>query len=515
MKNYGFTRCAIANFSCELGNPHTATDKIIKIATEAEDKGVKILIFPELCMTGYTCQDLFFNSSLLETTLYYLKELRDFSKRNSILMVVGAPIKISDNLYNCAVVIHEGNFLGIVPKQNISPKEKRWFTSYSINNPIKSIFFIDEEVPFGNMIFSSTLGYNLGIEIGEDLNAIIPPSSYLALSGAHIIANLSASPELVGKNEYRKELIKSQSSKTISSYLYVSSGYTESTSELVYGGSGYIFENGKELASLNRFKKEDQMQICDIDIDFISSERCFNTNFSDNKTNINSSNIEIVNFIQSFLYSYDYVDESNFYRSIDANPFVPFDLAEKSKVCSEVFSIQTTALAKRLDAINCKKVVLGVSGGLDSTLALLVCVEAFKKLKLDLSGIIGITMPGFGTTNYTYTNAVNLCKKLGIGLTEIPIKDACLQHFKDIGHDPDVHDITYENVQARERTQILMDIANKEGALVVGTGDLSELMLGWCTYNGDHMSMYGVNANVPKTLIRAIIEEAAEKVAEN
>lgn len=509
MQNYGFTRCAIAKFNSELGNPVSAVKKIKQLSSEAANKGVKILIFPELCLTGSTCQDLFFNPELLEATSGSLCEIVSSSLDKDILIVVGAPIKVLDNLYNCAVAIHKGEIKGIVPKQNISSTEKRWFTPYSTNDSIKSVYVksIGKSVPFGNLIFSSSLGYNLGIEIGDNYDSILPPSSNLALAGANIIANISASSELVGKDEHRKEMIKAQSSKTISSYLYVSSGYTESTSDSVFGGSGYIFENGKELTSLNRFKKEDQIEIYDIDIDFISSERCFNSNFYDNKKNIDILNFETIYFYQDWnCFTSDKISSSNFYRKLDSNPFVPFDIAERNTVCSEVFSIQTTALAKRLDAINCKKVVLGVSGGLDSTLALLVCVEAFKKLNLDLSGIIGITMPGFGTTNYTYTNAINLCKQLGIGLTEIPIKDACLQHFKDIGHDPDVHDITYENVQARERTQILMDIANKEGALVVGTGDLSELMLGWCTYNGDHMSMYGVNANVPKTLIKAIIE---------
>ena len=504
MQNYGFTRCAIANFNSELGNPASAVEKIKQITSEAVEKKVEILIFPELCLTGSTCQDLFFNYSLLNATLASLVELRAFSRNKKVLIVVGAPINISDNLYNCAIVIRRGEFLGIVPKQNLSNNERRWFTPYSADEPIKTIGFFGEDVPFGNLIFSSCAGYKLGIEIGDNYDSILPPSSNIALAGAHIIANISASSEFVGKDEHRKEMLKAQSSKTISSYLYVSSGFAESTSDSVFGGSGYIFENGKEVASLNRFRKENQMVLYDIDVDFISTERSFNTRFSDAKKNFDDSNFKTFCFDEGAIY--DTINSSSFYRKIDSNPFVPFDPAERSEVCSEVFSIQTTALAKRLDAIKCKKVVLGVSGGLDSTLALLVCVEAFKKLNLDLSGIIGITMPGFGTTNYTYTNAVNLCKQLGIGLTEIPIKDACLQHFKDIGHDPDVHDITYENVQARERTQILMDIANKEGALVVGTGDLSELMLGWCTYNGDHMSMYCVNGNVPKTLIKAIIE---------
>ena len=357
-------------------------------------------------------------------------------------------------------------------------------------------------MPFGNLIFSSAAGYRLGVEICEDLWSVIPPSSYLALAGANIIANLSSSNELVGKDEYRKELIKTQSSRTVSAYLYTSTGFSESTSDLVFGGSGYAFENGRQLAVTKRYQVEDQIEIFDVDIEALTNERVANKTFSDSKRNLTQSYREI--FVpQKAIHDEGY----SINRSVNNHPFVPtLDNDSRSKVCKEIISIQSTGLARRLSAIKNTKVTIGISGGLDSTLALLVCYDAFKKLNLDVSGIMGITMPGFGTTDRTYNNAVKLCEELGITLREIPIRDACMQHFKDIGHDPAIHDITYENVQARERTKILMNMANKHHGILVGTGDLSELVLGWCTYNGDHMSMYGVNCSIPKTLVRYLIE---------
>lgn len=438
MYNYGFVKCAIANFNGILANPQANAKKIEELIVLAENRGVKVLLFPELALTGYSCQDLFGTTDLIESSMRSFRELT-FCK--DVFTLVGTPIVVDGTLFNCAVAIQNGKIIGVVPKQYIPNYnefyEKRWFSPYT-DFSCKEIEFLGEKVPFGNIIFSSTIGYKLGVEICEDLWSVIPPSSYLALGGANIIANLSASNELVGKDEYRKELIKNQSARTISAYLYSSSGFSESTSDLVFGGSGYAFENGKELASLKRFQMNDQMKVFDVDIEYLSNERIKNQTFSDSKHN--------------------------------------------------------------------SKVTIGISGGLDSTLALLVCYEAFTKLNLDYKGIIGITMPGFGTTDRTYNNAVKLCEVLGITLKEIPIRDACIQHFKDIGHDPEIHDITYENVQARERTQILMDVANKMNAIVIGTGDLSELVLGWCTYNGDHMSMYNVNCSIPKTLVKYLIE---------
>ena len=512
MVNYGFVKCAIATCNSGLSNPVSATQKIKNLVIEAEARNVKVLVFPELSLTGYTCQDLFGYSQLLETTMECLKDLVSFSTSYDVLFVVGAPINVSDTLYNCAIVIQRGKIHGIVPKQYLPNYgefyEKRWFTAYT-DYSITSFNIFGEKVPFGNLIFSSSAGYKLGVEICEDLWSVIPPSSYLALAGANIIANLSSSNELVGKDEYRKELIKTQSSKTISAYLYTSTGFSESTSDLVFGGSGYAFENGKKLSELKRYQIEDQIEIFDVDIDSLTNERIINKTFIDSKKNLNSTYREI-NISQS-------TTASSISRSINAHPFVPtFYDNSRSKVCKEIISIQSTGLARRLSAIGSTKVTIGISGGLDSTLALLVCYDAFKKLNLDVSGIIGITMPGFGTTNRTYNNALSLCKELGITLYEIPIKDTCMQHFKDIGHDPSIHDITYENVQARERTNILMNMANKHHGILVGTGDLSELVLGWCTYNGDHMSMYGVNCSIPKTLVKYLIEwYAIESSKEN
>ena len=503
MVNYGFVKCAIATFNSGLSNPQNATQKIEDLVTEADSRGVKVLVFPELSMTGYTCQDLFGYSQLLQTTMECLQKLVSFSTSYDVLFVVGAPINVFDTLYNCAIVIQGGKIHGIVPKHYLPNYgefyEKRWFTAYT-DYSITSVNLFGEEIPFGNLIFSSSAGFRLGIEICEDLWSVIPPSSYLALAGANIIANLSSSNELVGKNDYRRELIKTQSSRTISAYLYTSTGFSESTSDLVFGGSGYAFENGKELASLKRYQIEDQMEIFDVDIESLTNERVSNKTFSDSKRNLNCHYREI-----KILQSTEIITSLS--RSVNAHPFVPtLDNDSRNRVCKEIISIQSTGLARRLSAIKNTKVTIGISGGLDSTLALLVCYDAFKKLNLDLSGIIGITMPGFGTTNRTYNNALKLCKELGITLHEIPIRDACIQHFKDIGHDPSVHDITYENVQARERTKILMNMANKHHGILVGTGDLSELVLGWCTYNGDHMSMYGVNCSIPKTLVKYLIE---------
>ncbi len=513
MINYGFVKCGIANFNSGLSNPLSATQKIKDLVIKADSQKVKLLVLPELCLTGYTCQDFFGYSQLLDQCMDCLKDLMNFSKKYDTIFVVGAPINFSDTLYNCAIVIHRGKIHGVVPKQYIPNYcefyEKRWFTPYT-DNSITSIKLFGEDIPFGNIIFSSSIGYKFGIEICEDLWSVIPPSSFLTLAGANIIANLSSSNELVGKNEYRKELIKTQSSRTISAYLYTSTGFAESTSDLVFGGSGYAYENGKELASLDRYKIDDQIEIFDIDIDALKNERLCNKTFADSKKNLSVSYKEV--FISQIG-----IHEPNYKlsRSINNHPFVPpLDNDTRNKVCKEIISIQSTALAKRLSAINNSKVTIGISGGLDSTLALLVCHNAFRKLNLDVSGILAITMPGFGTTDRTYNNAVNLCKELGVTLMEIPIKNACMQHFKDIGHDPSIHDISYENTQARERTQILMDIANKHHGILVGTGDLSELVLGWCTYNGDHMSMYGVNCSIPKTLVRYLIEWFAIEVAD-
>lgn len=517
MKNYGFVKCAIANFNGKIGDPASNAEKIKETIRNAEAKNVKILVLPELCLTGYTCQDLFETTHLMEECLTQLHQLRKFTLTKSVLVLIGAPLNVNDIKYNCAIAIRNGEILGVVPKRYIPNYnefyEKRWFSPY-VDFNCREINILGKNVPFGNLIFSSSLGYRLGVEICEDLWAPIPPSSELALAGANIIANLSASNELVGKDEYRRDLVKSQSARTISAYLYASSGFSESTADLVFGGSGYAYENGKHLASLKRFHIDDEMEIFDVDVEYLTNERDRNKSFADSKPLINSGNYTIVpvegNLAQnSYSAPNSNALDENFVldRKIDPHPFIPNIMdRDGGKVCREILSIQSTALARRLSAINCKTVTIGVSGGLDSTLALLVCYEAFIELNLDTKGIIGITMPGFGTTNRTYNNSLKLCEELGITLKVIPIKDVCIQSFKDLEHDPENHDITYENVQARARTNILMNMANKKGGILVGTGDLSELMLGWCTYNGDHMSMYNVNCSIPKTLVKYLIE---------
>ena len=508
MQNHGFVRCMIAKNNNSFYNPKQATEQIKRQITRAETWKTKILVFPELCLSGCSCKDLFYSPELLNDIIFNILAITNHSKDSDCLIVVGAPLKKDGNLYNCAVVIHHGKILGVVPKQNLSEDEKRWFTPYISSEPttisLKRDFIdyynIDSYcIPFGNLIFSSSLGYKLGIEIGEDLYSVIPPSSYLALAGANIIANPAASYELVGKDDYRQELIKNQSSRALCAYLYTSAGVEESSGEVVYGGSGYIFENGKKLREFQRFTSNLEEVFDDIDIENLENKRLTNEIFKNNK-NTTTIPFKGIYFSQS--------SECNFLREINPAPFIP-DEAIADKVYAEIFNIQATGLARRLSAINCSRVTLGVSGGLDSTLALLVCCEAFNKLSYKYDGpnskIIGITMPGFGTTNRTYNNAVELCKELNIPLTEISVKDVSLQTFKDIGHDPEIHDVTYENVQARARTNILMNLANKHNAILVGTGDLSEEALGWCTYNGDHMSMYNPNCSIPKTLIRPLI----------
>lgn len=514
MNNFGFIKTAVASMNeGKLADPIFNEKQIEKLIDQASIAGAKILVFPELVITGYTCQDLFGYPKLIEDSNNALKRLVDYSKKSDILIAVGDPVTVNDAIYNCAVIIQSGKVLGIIPKQYLPNYgefyEKRWFKAYT-DFSLKSIYFLGEEVLFGNIVFTSNLGYTFGVEICEDLWSVIPPSSYLSLAGANIIANLSSSNELVGKDDYRRELIGTQSSRTISAYLYTSTGFTESTSDLVFGGAGYIYENGKELAALPRYSMVNTITYADVDVEALLNERRCNQTFSASQDKLNIDFIQ-VNIKQSPVN----LTENDLARSVKSHPFVPSANEDKrKKVCEEILYIQSTGLAKRLTATGMKNVVIGISGGLDSTLALIVTYEAFKKLGFDPKGILGITMPGFGTTDRTYGNSVKLCEEMKISFKEINIKASCLQHFADIGHDSENHDVTYENVQARERTQILMDIANKTGGLVIGTGDLSELEIGWCTYNGDHMSMYGVNCSIPKTLVKYLIEWYATYIRE-
>jgi NAD+ synthetase len=475
------------------------------------EQGSKLIVFPELCITSYTCADLFEQKLLLDKSLEAVHDLCNFSKKKDILIAVGAPLIYNYCLYNCAFIIFDGKILGIVPKSYIPNYtefyEKRWFTE-GIGLVNKTVnLFSQENIPFGtNLIFTSGI-FRFGFEICEDLWVAIPPSSYLSLMGANIIGNLSASNEIVSKADYRKDLVKSQSARCISSYIYASSGVFESSTDLVFSGDLLIGENGVLLNNNDRFQRENEVISSIVDVTRLNSQRLKNVSFRDSVKLIPFEALEI-NF------EFNDIDYKNFDRYLDKHPFVPSDEAQREIRCKEIFSIQTAALAKRITHTGLKKAVVGISGGLDSTLALLVIVKTFDMLNIPRENIITVTMPGFGTTDRTYNNAVNLCKNLSAELREINIVDACLQHFKDINHPVEKHDVTYENVQARERTQLLMDIANKEGGLLIGTGDLSELALGWCTYNGDHMSMYGVNCSIPKTLVRYLVKYVAQKEVE-
>ena len=458
-------------------------------------------------MRGYTCNDLFLQDVLLENAINGLQKIKEETKELDIISIIGCPIRHDNQLFNTAVVVQKGKILGIVPKTYIPNYnefyEKRWFAS-SNNVKIKKIVLLGEEVPFHvNLLFQDMEDPMIcfAVEICEDLWSPIPPSVNHTLNGATMIFNLSGSNEIIAKYEYRKDLVKMQSSKTISAYIYASSSALESTTDVVFSGHSLIYENGTLLEEGERFSFDSKSIITDIDVKKIMHERRRNISYM-GKTENNEYEIVYVN-----------VKDRNkeLLRIYDAYPFVPKNERVRESRCEEILAIQSTALAKRLEFTGIKKTVIGISGGLDSTLAFLVILEAYKKLNLDFKNIIAITMPGFGTTNRTYQNAIRFVESYGATLKEINIKEACLLHFKDIDHNPEVHDVTYENVQARERTQILMDIANKEGALVIGTGDLSELALGWCTYNGDHMSMYAVNTSIPKTLVRYLVNYVASK----
>ena len=477
---------------------------------EALKEKSKFIVFPELCITAYTCADLFLQQKLLKKSESAIESLCEFSKNKDILIAVGSPLHFNNCLYNCAYVIFKGNILGIVPKSYIPNYsefyEKRWFTEgLGIINKTVNLSF-EKGIPFGtNLLFTSS-NIKFGFEICEDLWVTIPPSSYLALQGANIIANLSASNELVSKSDYRKSLVSSQSARCMCSYLYASSGVFESSTDLLFSGHLLISENGLLLKENNRFQRENEIITSIIDIDKLNSERLKNISFR-NSTSICPFEALEIPFVFSSL------EFGVFDRNIDKHPFVPSNQYLREIRCKEIFNIQSSALAKRFSYTGLNKAIIGISGGLDSTLALLVIVKTFDMLRLPRKNIITITMPGFGTTDRTYMNAISLCKHLGTELREINIVDACLQHFKDINHPVEKLDVTYENVQARERTQILMDIANKDGGLLIGTGDLSELALGWCTYNGDHMSMYSVNCSIPKTLVRYLVKYVADKEA--
>lgn len=501
MKELGFIRVGAIVNKLALANPLKNADVIIKEIKKAETLGVSIVTTPELSLTGYTCGDLFLQEQLLEDSIKALEKVLNETKDIDIISILGMPLRHDNQLFNCAAVITKGKILGVIPKTYIPNYqefyEARWFSS-SKELITEEIEILDQLVPITtNILFQDkTLKEaTFGIEICEDLWTVNPPSNNHALAGATMIFNLSSSNELIGKQEYRKSLVSSQSARTISAYIYASSGVMESTSDILFGGASMIYENGSILAENKRFELESNIITADIDVLKLANDRIKNRSFMKN------TNLEEYKIIK--LDIKDNIKELN--RAYKEYPFVPSNELERNKRCEEIIEIQSTALARRLIQVGNPKCVIGMSGGLDSTLAFLVIVKAYEKLKRNPKDIIGITMPGFGTTDRTYQNSIDLVKEYGGTLKEISIKDAALLHMKDIGLPETDRSVTYENIQARERTQILMDVANMENGLVIGTGDLSELALGWCTYNGDHMSMYAVNTSIPKTLVRYLV----------
>ena len=505
--NYGFVKVAAAVPRVKIADCKYNAGQLESLIAIADGKGVQIISFPEMCITAYTCGDLFGQQLLLEEAEMGLMQILNNTRQLDIISILGMPIAVNSTVINAAVVIQKGKILGVVPKTYLPNYkefyEQRWFTS-ALQVAEDNVRLCGQIVPMGTNLLFETSDTTFGIEICEDLWSTIPPSSTLALQGAEILFNLSADNEGIGKHSYLRSLISQQSARCIAGYVFSSCGFGESTTDVVFAGNGLIYENGSELAHNKRFSLEEQLVISEIDVERLRAERRINTTFAASKGTVPSGK-KPLRITTEFVNS----KELNLTRTFDMHPFVPQGETLNER-CEEVFSIQVAGLAQRLVHTGAKTAVIGISGGLDSTLALLVCVRTFDKLELPRKNIIGVTMPGFGTTDRTYHNALSLMKSLGITIREISIKEACIQHFKDINHNINIHDVTYENSQARERTQILMDIANQTWGMVIGTGDLSELALGWATYNGDHMSMYGVNGSVPKTLVKYLVKWVAE-----
>ena len=504
--DYGLVRVAAVVPQVNVADVEGNVAHLIESVNQAVGMGASIVATPELCVTGYTCGDLFGNDLLLDAAEQALVDLNEHYRNTSVMIVLGAPLRCNGHLFNCAVILNHGE-MWVVPKTYIPNYkefyEKRWFTSSNITAIAgrDSIVVGGEEVPFGTHQIFEAGRARVAVEVCEDLWVPAPPSSIAAINGANVIVNLSASNELIGKHTYLMDLIKHQSARCIAAYVYASCGFGESTTDLVFGGNAVIAENGKVLAQGERFTTRGQLSVADIDIAALDNERRINGSFADSMVQFGTPFEHIALEVNGPL---DY-ESQELKRPVRRLPFVPAEDDRLNARCEEIVSIQTEGLMRRLDFTGIPTMVVGVSGGLDSTLALLVGVRAFDRMGRDRKDIHAITMPGFGTTDRTYTNACAMVKALGVTLHEISIAAAVTQHFKDIGHDAANHDVTYENSQARERTQILMDFSNKVNGLVLGTGDLSELALGWATYNGDHMSMYNVNVSIPKTLVRHLV----------
>ena len=525
--NFGYVRVAAAVPHMRVADCVYNAGEIKKQISDAVAEGVEVVCFPELSITGYTCADLFFTQQLQRDALLALEDVCAFTRNLPIIVLVGAPLKVDNNLYNCAFVMTDGEVVGVVPKVNLPNTgefyEKRWFSSgrdvleqnvNSIRPRIPLIELWGTDVPFGIDLLFTTKDYSFGIEICEDLWSPLPVSTQLAIQGAEIIFNLSSSNCVTGKHAFRQRMITQQSARVHCGYVYTSSGIGESTTDIVFSGSTYIAENGEMLEMGDRFQMESSMIISEIDVERLRIDRQRNTNFTHDKHG-HYRHIQVAPLEQAL--SPDSLIDSSpkstgpLHRHFTKTPFLP-KRRESDAYCEDVFNLQTHGLLRRWQHTHAESLVIGISGGLDSTLALLVCVMAADRLGYNRSQVIGATMPGFGTSDRTYNNAIELMEQLGVSIHEIPIRDMATQHLNDIDHDINNHDITYENAQARIRTLVLMDLANKYNGLVVGTGDMSELALGWATYCGDQMSMYGVNAGIPKTLVRYLVQYAAENI---
>ncbi|MFI3321008.1 MAG: NAD(+) synthase [Rikenellaceae bacterium] len=508
MQKSNFFRVATAIPKVKIGACGENVKQIESLIRTAAAQGTEVVVTPELSITGYTCGDLFLQSRLLLSAKEQLEQLIDRLRDVEVCGIVGMPIRFCSSLYNCAVVFAKGEVLAVVAKTYIPNYsefyESRWFASATNLCEDATVELCGKQHPITNSSLFEISGVVCGVEICEDLWVATPPSSQLC-SVAELFFNLSASPEVVGKYDYLCSLIEQQSARCIAGYVYCSAGTGESSTDLLFGGNGLIAENGRIIASAKRFSLEEQIVIADLDIELLRNHRIRTTTFGVDSTQNRIKHISKIDINST--------PTGGLRRTIDKAPFVPADERKRDIRCEEIFSIQSGGLIQRLSHTGCKCAVIGISGGLDSTLALLVAVKAFDSLELDRKGIIGVTMPGFGTTDRTYNNAITMINELGVTLREISIRKACEQHFLDIGLSADDRSVSYENSQARERTQILMDIANMEGGMVIGTGDLSELALGWATYNGDHMSMYGVNSSVPKTLVRYLVGWVAQHEA--
>lgn len=520
--DYGFFRVAAASPQLKVCDTNFNAEQIITSINQASLKGAQLVVFPELSITGYTCGDLFLQETLLQNALSELERIVKETAGLPVISIAGLPVKKNGSLYNAAAVFYRGEILAVIPKSFIPNYcefyERRHFSPAQniLSEKNDETIYLGKKnpaVPFGTDIIISAEGredISIGVEICEDLWVPLPPSTKHALNGATIIANLSASNEIIGKAEYRRLLVKSHSAKIIGGYIYANAGHDESTQDLIFSSHNLICENGSLVSESRLFSNE--MIFADLDVERLTKERSKTSTYSQSQGLFGKSSYRKISVK---LNPIDYDKEMNLFRSVSKEPFVPADNTERSRRCEEVVTLQAEGLAKRLRHVNAKNAVIGLSGGLDSTLALLVTARAFDLCKLDRKGILAVTMPCFGTTDRTYSNAIKLAEHTGVSIKEINIKEAVRVHFRDIEQDESVHDVTYENCQARERTQILMDLANKTNALVIGTGDLSELALGWATYNGDHMSMYGVNGSIPKTLVRHLVSWEADVTQNN